>query len=159
MRIETKLRELGLTLPPEPQAPPGFEFAFDWVRVHGNRCYVAGHSPQHADGSLAGPFGKVPSEVDVDAACDAARAAALSMFGSLERALGNLDRITAWLRVDGMVNADSGFPQTTVVVNGFSDVVTNVFGPHVGAHSRTAIGVAGLPMNNAVVVSAELAID
>lgn len=159
MRIEHKLRELGLQLPSAPEPPPGFQFSFDWVRVRGNRCYVSGHGAQHADGSLAGPFGKVPSEVSVDAACDAARATALSMFGSLARELGDLDRITAWLHVSGMVNADNGFPQTTVVINSFSDLVLCVFGPEVGAHARTAVGMAALPMNNAVIISAELEVD
>ncbi|MBJ8348734.1 RidA family protein [Antrihabitans sp. YC2-6] len=159
MHIEEKLRELGIALPPAPEAPPGFQFAFEWVRVRGNRAYVSGHSAQQPDGSLAGPFGKVPSEVSVDSACDAARATALSMLGSLQRELGDLDRIEAWLSVSGMVNADSGFPQTTVVINGFSDLILCIFGPVVGAHARSAVGLAALPMNNAVVISAEVEIS
>ena len=95
----------------------------------------------------------------MDSACDAARATALSMLGSLQRELGDLDRIEAWLSVSGMVNADSGFPQTTVVINGFSDLILCIFGPIAGAHARSAVGLAALPMNNAVVISAEVEIS
>ncbi|OZF49640.1 transcriptional regulator [Rhodococcus sp. 14-2470-1b] len=159
MHIEKRIEELGFVLPAEAQAPPGFEFSFDWARVRGNRVYVSGHSPQRPDGSLAGPFGAVPSDISLDAATDAARDAALAVLASVRRAIGDLDRVSAWLTVSGMVNADHGFTQTTTVINGFSDVVLQVFGPETGAHARSAIGVAALPMNNAVVVSAELEID
>ncbi|NMN97789.1 RidA family protein [Antrihabitans stalactiti] len=159
MHIETKLADLGFALPPAPEPPPGFQFAFEWARVRGNRVYLAGHGAQNPDGSLAGPFGKVPSEVSVDAACDSARLVAVSMLGSLSRAIGDLDRITAWLLVSGMVNADSGFPQSTVVLNAFSDFLLVLFGPDIGAHARTAIGVASLPMNSSVIVSAEVEIS
>src|ERR671929_503621 len=113
MQIEARLQELGLVLPAPPQAPPGFQFSFAWTRVRGNRVYVAGHAPQAPDGSFAGPFGKVPSEVSLEAAQAAARATTLSVLGSLKRALGDLDRVAAWLMVYGMVKADAGYPQTT----------------------------------------------
>lgn len=159
MHIERKLEELGFILPAEAHAPPGFQFSFEWVRVRGNRAYVTGHSPQRADGSMAGPFGAVPSHISLDEATDAARDTALAVLASLQRAIGDLDRISAWLTVSGMVNADHGFTQTTTVINGFSDLILQVFGPEVGAHARSAIGTAALPMNNAVVVSAEIEID
>ncbi|MGA9869757.1 MAG: RidA family protein [Rhodococcus sp. (in: high G+C Gram-positive bacteria)] len=159
MRTERLIEELGFVLPEHAEAPPGFEFSFDWVRVRGNRVHVSGHSPQHPDGALAGPFGAVPSEVSLEVATDAARDTALAVLGSVRRAIGDLDRISAWLTVSGMVNADHGFTQTTTVVNGFSDLVLQVFGPEIGAHARSAVGVAALPMNNAVVVSAEIEID
>ncbi len=159
MHVERRIAELGFVLPEKAEAPPGFEFAFEWVRVRGNRVYVSGHSPQHADGALAGPFGAVPSQVSLDDATDAARDTALAVLASVHRAIGNLDRISAWLTVSGSVNADHGFTQTATAVNGFSDFILQVFGPEIGAHARTAIGVAALPMNNAVVVSAEIEID
>nr|WP_296778134.1 RidA family protein [Rhodococcus sp. (in: high G+C Gram-positive bacteria)] len=159
MQIERRLDELGFVLPEQAQAPPGFEFSFEWVRVRGNRLYVSGHSPQRPDGSLAGPFGAVPSDISLDAATDAARDTALAVLAGVRRAIGDLDRISAWLTVAGSVNADHGFTQTTTVVNGFSDLILQVFGPEIGAHARSAIGVAALPMNNAVVVSAEIEID
>jgi enamine deaminase RidA (YjgF/YER057c/UK114 family) len=154
--IEQRLSSLGLTLPEAASPPPGFEFSFEWVRVVGHRILVSGHSPQAADGTLVGPFGKVPSEVSVDQATAAARATVLSVLGSVRRAIGDLDRITAWVSVTGMVNADSGYGQTTNAINGFSDFVLELFGPQIGAHARTAVGYAALPLNNAVVIGAEL---
>jgi enamine deaminase RidA (YjgF/YER057c/UK114 family) len=158
-RIDSRLIQLGLALPAPAVPPPGFAFSFEWVRIRGNRVYVSGHSPQHADGTLAGPFGKVPSEVSLVDATSAARATALSVLGSVKRAIGDLDRISAWLTVSGMVNADSGYAQSTNAINGFSDLILEIFGAEVGAHARTAVGYAALPVNNAIVIGAELEID
>src|SRR5919202_7096432 len=96
VQIETTLEELGLVLPAAPKIPPGIQISFAWTRVRGNRVYVAGHAPLNADGTPAGPFGKVPSEVSLDAAQHAARGTALAVLGSLKRELGDLDRVTAW---------------------------------------------------------------
>lgn len=158
MEIEAKLQALGLVLPAAPKVPPGFTFSFAWTRIRGNRVYVAGHAAQAPDGTFVGPFGKVPSEVSLADAQAAARATALSMLGSLKRALGDLDRITAWLMVYGMVNADSGYAQTTNAINGFSDLILELYGPEVGEHARIAVGMATLPLNNAVTIAAEVEI-
>lgn len=157
--IEQRLASLGLELPAAAVPPPGFAFSFEWVRVVGSRVLVSGHSPQAIDGRLVGPFGKVPSEVSIDEATAAARATVLSVLGSVRRAIGDLDRIAAWVSVTGMVNADAGYGQTTNAINGFSDLVLEIFGPEVGAHARTAVGYAALPLNNAVVIGAELELD
>ena len=156
MRVETRLQELGLVLPAPPKVPPGFKFSFAWARVRGDRIYLSGHAAQAADGSLVGPFGKVPTEVPLEAAQEAARATALSMLASLKRELGDLDRVTAWLMVYGMVNAEPGYPQTTNAINGFSDLILELYGPDVGAHARIAAGMAALPLNNAVTIAAEV---
>ncbi len=66
MLIEVKLESLGLVLPEPLKTPAGLELPFPWVRVHGNRAYISGHGPQNADGSLAGPLGKVGTEVSVE---------------------------------------------------------------------------------------------
>lgn len=158
-RIDTRLDELGLVLPQPAAPPPGYEFSFEWARVRGRRVFVSGHSPQAPDGTLAGPFGSVPSRVSVERATAAARSTLLSVLGSVKQAIGDLDRISAWLTVTGMVNADRKFGQTTLVVNGFSDAVIEVFGRDIGAHARTAVGYATLPLNNAVTIAAELEID
>jgi hypothetical protein len=157
--VDHRLTELGLELPPAVEPPPGFTFSFAWVRLSRGRAFVSGHGAQAPDGALIGPFGKVPSEVSLDAAQQSARHAGLSMLGSLQRALGDLDRITAWQMVHGMVNADPGYPETTNVINGFSDFVVDVFGQEVGHHARIAVGMATLPLNHSVIVGAELAID
>jgi enamine deaminase RidA (YjgF/YER057c/UK114 family) len=156
MQIEAKLQELGLVLPQAPKLPPGLTISFAWARMRGNRLYLAGHGPLAPDGSPLGPFGKVPTEVSLEAAQEAARATALSMLASLKRALGDLDRVTAWLMVSGMVNAEPGYGQTTNVINGFSDLILELYGPDIGQHARTAVGVAALPLNNAVIIAAEV---
>lgn len=158
MQIETRLMELELVLPEAPKIPPGITISFVWTRVRGNRVYVAGHAPLRQDGSPAGPFGKVPSEVSLEAAQQAARETALAVLGSLRRQLGDLDRVTAWLMVYGMVNADPGYAQTTNVINGFSDLILELYGSEIGQHARVAVGMAALPLNNAVTIAAELEI-
>ena len=98
MRIEAKLEALGLVLPEPAKVPPGVHLPFPWVRVHGARLFVSGHGPQLADGSLAGPFGKVGADLSLEQAYESARLTGLSILGSLKRELGDLDRVTAWLK-------------------------------------------------------------
>ena len=81
------------------------------------------------------------------------------MLGSLQRELGSLDRITGWCRVFGMVNCAAGFDNPTMVINGFTELILDVFGPSVGKHSRSAVGVAGLPLNFAVGIEAEVMVS
>ncbi len=119
MHVEAKLEELGLALPDPAKLPPGVQASFAWVRVYGDRVYVLGHGPLAPDGTPAGPFGKVGAEVSPEQGYEAARSTALSVLSSLKRELGDLDRVSAWLMVHGMVNAAPGFAQTTNVINGF----------------------------------------
>ena len=156
MRIEAKLEELGLWLPAPIKPPPGLRLSFAWVRIRGDRAYASGHGPLNPDGSPAGPFGKVGAEVSSEEGYEAARLAALAMLGSLKNELGDLDRVTAWLTVTGMVNAAPDFGQTTNVLNGFSDLILELYGAVAGMHARTAPGVATLPLNLPVVISAEV---
>lgn len=156
--IDQRLATLGLVLPPPPEAPPGVVFPFQFVRIIGNRALVAGHGPQAPDGSDAPPFGKVGRDLTVEQGYHAARLTALSMLGSLHRALGDLDRIAAWGRVFGMVNSAPGFHRQPAVINGCSDLILEVFGPVVGAHSRSAVGMAELPFDIPVEIEAEVLI-
>src|SRR5215204_1238223 len=109
MSIDNRIIELGLVIPKPFVSPTGRPYPFSWVRVRGNRAYVSGHLPLAPDGSLAEPRGKVGAEVTPEQAHEAARLAALAAISSLGRALGDLDRVTAWLRVFGMVNVAPGF--------------------------------------------------
>lgn len=95
MRIEANLNELGLVLPVEMKVPPGTAVPPSWIRVRNNVAYLSGQSARNPDGTAAGPFGKVPSEVSVDHSRLAAQGAALSILGTLQRELGDLDRISA----------------------------------------------------------------
>lgn len=105
-RIDTRLNELGLTLPASPKLPPGVTISFEWVRVRGHRAFVSGHGPLEPDGTPAGPFGKVPSEVPLEAAQESARLTALAVLAGLKQVIGDLDRIVGWRMVNGFVNAD-----------------------------------------------------
>jgi enamine deaminase RidA (YjgF/YER057c/UK114 family) len=156
MRIEQRLRDLGLTLPAATQAPAGVRLPFSPVRLRGNRAYVAGHGPLNPDGSIAGPFGKVPTDVSPEQANQSARLTALAMLGSLQRALGDLDRITAWLKIFGMVNSAPDFSTQPNVINGCSDLILDLFGPEIGQHARSAVGLAALPFGLPVEIEAEL---
>ena len=158
MLIERKLAELGLTLPEPIRLPAGVTLPFPWVRVHGDRAFVSGHAPLHTDGSLAGPFGKVGASVTAEEAYQSARLTGLSVLAGLQRELGDLDRVTAWLRVFGMVNTAPGFVTTPSVINGFSDLILELWGPAAGSHARSAIGVAELPFHIPVEIEAEVAL-
>jgi enamine deaminase RidA (YjgF/YER057c/UK114 family) len=158
VRIEKRLAELGLVLPDRMQLPPGAHLPFPWVRVHGNRAFVSGHGPLNPDGSLAAPLGKVGDQVSPEQAYEAARLTGLAMLASLRRELGDLDRVSAWLRVFGMVNAAPGFVALPAVINGFSDLVLRVWGEPAGSHARSAVGLAELPFGLPVEIEAEVAL-
>lgn len=154
--VKERLAALGLVLPAQVQVPPGFVLPFEFVRVSGTRAFVSGHGPTNADGSLAGPLGKVGRDLTIEQGYAAARLAALAILGSLERTIGDLDRISAWNRVFGMVNSAPGFHRQPMVINGFSDLILEIFGPQVGAHSRSAVGMAELPFDIPVEIEAEV---
>ncbi len=157
-RIESKLKSLGLILPPQMTAPKGVVLPFRFVHVVGSRAVIAGHGPQRPDGSIATPLGKVGSDLTEQQGYEAARSTALSMLGSLQRALGDLDRIRSWVRVFGMVNSAPGFMRQPSVINGFSDLILELFGPEVGAHARSAVGMAELPFGIPVEIEGEVEI-
>ena len=154
--VEDRLHALGYVLPAPLQLPPGMTLPFPWVRVAGNRVLISGHGPTHADGSLAGPLGKVGSEVTLEQAHVAARLAGLAILGSLKRELGSLERIACWTRVFGMVNSAPGFNRQPAVINGFTELILAVFGPQRGAHARSAVGMAELPFNIPVEIEGEV---
>ncbi len=157
-KIEKKLAALGLVLPAPMKPPPGVVLPFQFVRLRGHRAFISGHGPQNADGSLASPLGKVGKELTVEQGYAAARLTALAILGSLQRALGDLDRVTAWECVFGMVNSAPGFNQQPSVINGFSELILELYGPDVGAHARSAVGLAELPFNIPVEIEAEVEI-
>jgi len=155
MSADEHLDALELVLPVLMRLPPGVEIPFHWVRVRGNRAFISGHGALAVDGSTAGPFGKVPSEVSVEQAQESARLATLAILASLRRSLGSLDRVSFWLMVSGFVNADPGYAQTTLVINPCSDLILGLYGQDRGAHARAAMGVSATPLNLPAVVAAE----
>jgi enamine deaminase RidA (YjgF/YER057c/UK114 family) len=169
-QIETKLADLGLKIPERLKVPSNVKTPSTWVRVRGDKAYISGHGPQNPDGSIAGPFGKVvgvgqevggglEEQVSVEQAYESAKLAGLSILGSLKRELGRLDRVTAWLQVRGMVNTVQGFTQTADVINGFSDLILTLYGPEVGIHARSALGVQALPLGLPVIIEGLVEID
>lgn len=159
MQIEAKLEELGLVLPEPLKAPPGMRLPFAPVRIRGNRAYISGHGPQTLDGSVAKPLGKVGADLSLEEGYQAARLVALAILGSLKRTLGDLDRVTAWLKVLGMVNSAPGFTQQPSVINGFSDLILELYGAEAGQHARSAVGMAELPQGIPVEIEAEVEIS
>ena len=151
MAVRERLAELGLELP-APMHIPGQRF--ELVHVAGDRATIAGHLPLAPDGSIAGPLGKVGADVSAEEAYQSARLVALAMLASLEAAGIDLDRVV-WRKVFGMVNAAPGFNALPGVINGFSDILLEVFGER-GRHSRSAVGVAELPFGAPVEVEAEI---
>ena len=150
-----RLAELGLELPAPPSPPPGVELPFDLVRVHGGLAYVSGHGPLDGDRLLV--TGSVGGDVSVDQGYEAAKSTGLSMLASLEQELGDLDRVTSWIKILGFVKCAEGFNVTPAAINGFSDLILKLWGD-AGRHSRSAIGAGELPFGMPVEVEAVVAI-
>lgn len=156
--IEARLGKLGLRSPPL-VLPPGVVLPFAFVNVIGDRAIISGHGPQTDTGEVAEPFGVVGAELTVEDGYEAARKIGLSMLGSLKRELGSLDRITSWVKVLGMVRCSPDFGRQPAVINGFSDLILDVFGPEIGRHARSAVGMSSLPFGLPVEIEAEVIIQ
>ena len=141
---EARLKELNITLPAVP--PPVANYV-DAVRV-GNLLFLAGNTPA-ADWKYKGKVGK---DLTVQEGYDTARQVGLIMLAKVRTAVGSLDRVKRVVKVLGMVNSADGFGDQPKVINGFSDLMVEVFGDAIGKHARSAVGMAGLPFNNAVEV-------
>ncbi len=151
-RIETRLEELGLTLP-APLEPPG---NFQLVKVHNGLAYVAGHGP--FDGGTPLVQGLVGRDLALEDAYEAARLTGLSILASLKAELGDLDRVTEWIRAVGYVHCEPGFGQNAAVVNGFSDLIVELWGD-AGRHARSAPGQGPSPLNVPIIVDAIVAVS
>lgn len=151
MSVEARLDALGLSLP-APMVPPG---NFELVKVHAGLGYVAGHGP--FDGSKQLAEGLIGRDLTVQEGYDAARLTGLSILASLKHELGDLDRVTHWLRAVGYIHCAPGFSQNAAVLNGFSDLIVEVWG-EAGRHARSAPGQGPSPLNVPVIVDAIVAI-
>jgi enamine deaminase RidA (YjgF/YER057c/UK114 family) len=150
-RIEARLGELGLALP-APMNPPG---NFELVKVHGGIGYIAGHPP--IDGSTVLVEGVVGRDLTLQQGYDAARLTGLAILASLKRTLGDLDRVAEWLRAVGYVQTAPGFSDNAKVVNGFSDLILELWGDS-GRHARSAPGQGPSPLNVPIIVDAIVAV-
>ena len=136
-QIEQRLAALGLVLPERIKPPPGVALRFQFVRIVGNRGYISGHGPQNADGSIAEPLGKLGRDLTIEQGYAAARLTALCILGrpgdSQPGRLGPCDAM------DPRVWHGELRP---IVINGFSDLILELWGAQAGAHSRSAVGMA-----------------
>jgi enamine deaminase RidA (YjgF/YER057c/UK114 family) len=153
---EERLIERGLILPAPVKLPPTLHLPFAFINVRGNRALISGHPKQDASGAIDGPYGIVGIDWTTEQAYEEARSVGLAILANLKSEIGELSRVAGWVRVFGMVNSAPNFDQQHLVINGFSDLIIDVFGSDIGRHARSAIGVAGLPMNFAMEIEAEV---
>jgi enamine deaminase RidA (YjgF/YER057c/UK114 family) len=137
MSAEARLRELGIDLP-QPTAPAGNYVGAQRV---GNLVYLSGEGPRRPDGHSSGKVGR---DFTVEQARAEARLVGLNMLTTLRREIGSLDRVRQIVKVFGMVNAVAEFEHHPAVIDGFSDLMAEVFGD-AGRSARSAVGMASLP--------------
>jgi enamine deaminase RidA (YjgF/YER057c/UK114 family) len=145
--IDARLRELGLELPAAP-TPMG---TYATVVRHGDVLYLAGHGPLLPDGSYV--VGRVGADLDLAAGRAAARLTGLAMLATLRAELGSLDRVARVMKVLGLVQCTPEFGEQPQVINGFSDLMVEVFGER-GRAARSAVGAIALPSGIAVEIEA-----
>jgi enamine deaminase RidA (YjgF/YER057c/UK114 family) len=141
---DARLKERNITLPPVPSPLANY---IDSVRV-GNLLFLAGNTAG-ADWKFKGKVGK---DITVQEDYETARRVGLIMLAKVRAALGSLDRVKRVVKVLGMVNSPEGFGDQPRVMNGFSDLMVEVFGEEIGKHARSAVGMQALPSNSAVEV-------
>jgi enamine deaminase RidA (YjgF/YER057c/UK114 family) len=155
MAIRDSLDKLGLSLPPAQIAPEGVKLTYRRLVRWGDVVYVAGHGPTWGEG-WGSPLGKVGREVSIDEGVAAAQLTALNVLATIERELGELDQVACWLKINGYVNAVPGFTEQARVVNGFSDLILELYGID-KLSARTSVGVPDLPFGMPVEVDAVIA--
>lgn len=148
MSAEARLRELNIELPPAPE-PKGL---YKPALVVGNLLYTSGHLPTEADGKLI--TGRVGDDVAEETAVLAARLIGLSILATVRRELGSLDRVVRVVKTLGVVNSAAAFTRQPVVINGFSQLLADVFGPEAGVGARSAIAAPSLPLGAVVEIEA-----
>jgi enamine deaminase RidA (YjgF/YER057c/UK114 family) len=147
MGAEARLTELKLELPPAPKPVATYVTA---VR-HGDLLYVSGHGPLRPDGTLH--TGRLGDDLDVPAGQAAARQTGLAILATVRSHLGSLDKVVRLVKVLGMVNCTPDFAEQPKVINGFSDLMVDVFGDP-GKGARSAVGMGALPGRIAVEIEA-----
>jgi enamine deaminase RidA (YjgF/YER057c/UK114 family) len=139
MGAEARIKELGITLPSPPKPMGNYIPA---VRV-GNLLFLSGHGPIRV-GDQPLTRGKVGRDMSTEDAYKVAREVGINLLGSARTALGSLDKVKRVVKVLGMVNAVESFGEQPKVINGFSDLMVEVFGEN-GRHARSAVGMGSLP--------------
>jgi enamine deaminase RidA (YjgF/YER057c/UK114 family) len=148
MSIEAKLSEWNLELPPAPK-PVG---VYRPILISGSLAYVSGHGPLLPDGSLI--TGRVGQDLDRQAGYQAARQVGLAVLATLRENLGSLDRVQRLVKTLGFVNCTPEFSEHPAVINGFSELFSELYGAERGIGARSALGALVLPGNMAVEIEA-----
>jgi enamine deaminase RidA (YjgF/YER057c/UK114 family) len=141
MSAEAKIKELQLELPPAPK-PGG---VYKPLVIIGNLAYLSGHCPLQTDGSML--TGRVGEDLDLQAGYDAARQTGLAILATLRENLGSLDRVKRVIKTLGLVNCTADFKEQPAVINGFSELMGQIFGEENGIGARSAVGTNSLPGN------------
>jgi len=153
MSAEARIKELGLALPQPPKPAGNY---VPGVRV-GNFLFLSGHGPVRVDGAPT-LRGKVGRDLSLEDGYKAAREVGINLLGSARTLLGSLDKVKRVVKVLGMVNSAEGFGDQPKVINGFSDLMVEVFGDN-GRHARSAVGMAELPMGIPVEIEMILEVE
>lgn len=140
---ETKLREMGIVLPPASKPIANYVKS---VKT-GNLVFLSGHGPTMPDGTDV--KGKLGKDLTIEQGYDAARLTAIGLVSTLKAEIGDLGKVSRIVKVVGMVNCTPEFEDHPKVINGCSDLLLELFGDK-GKHARTSVGMAALPMNIAV---------
>jgi enamine deaminase RidA (YjgF/YER057c/UK114 family) len=151
-QVEDKLRALGLTLPPPPIIPAGTRVNLKFAQRSGSLVYVSGMGPL-IEGKVM-YSGKVGADITLEQAYEAARLTALNVLAVLKAEIGDLDRVSKWIKALGFVNSAPGFTQQPAVLNGFSDLIVQLYGEARGLHARSAVGMAELPFGIPIEIEA-----
>jgi enamine deaminase RidA (YjgF/YER057c/UK114 family) len=139
---ETRLQELHLTLPPPPKAMAKYKTAV----LAGNMLYVSGHGP--AKVSDRTPVqGRVGADLTTEQGKECARAVGLNILSTVRQTLGSLDKVKRLIKTLGMVNCTADFKEQPQVINGFSELMAEIFGEDAGVGARSAVGMGSLPAN------------
>ena len=154
MAAESRLKEKNITLP-TPNTPVANYVGA--VRA-GNLLFVSGHGPLRTDGKPA-VRGKVGRELSVEQGYQVARDVGLSLLATVRANLGSLDKVRRVVKVLGMVSSAEGFGDQPKVINGFSDLMVEVFGEGIGKHARSAVGMAELPVGIPVEIEMILEVE
>ncbi|HXH82299.1 MAG TPA: RidA family protein [Candidatus Tectomicrobia bacterium] len=154
MGAEARLKDLAISLPTPAMPVANYVGA---VRV-GNLLFVSGHGPIRTDGKPS-TTGKLGRDLTVEQGYAAAREVGLSLLATTRAALGSLDRVKRVVKVLGMVRSAEGFGDQPKVINGFSDLMVEVFGEAIGKHARSAVGMAELPMGIPVEIEMVLEVE
>lgn len=148
MGAEAKIQELKLELPKAPKPVATYKTA---MRV-GNLLYVSGHGPLKTDGTMI--KGCLGDDLDIEGGQAAARQTGLAILATLKETLGSLDKVVRLVKSLGMVRATPEFAEHPKVINGYSDLMAEVFGPEAGVGTRSAVGMGSLPGHIAVEIEA-----